>query len=130
MGVSYSDAGTQHLKVANLHRFEFFAILNATANFFHNLTNGDSHRDLDQAAAIHFSGKGKNLGTFALFASDTGKFVRSFADDVRNLCKSFGIVDQGRLLPQTAGSRKRRATAPEIRDALRWIPSCGRFHSP
>src|SRR6202044_2424210 len=92
-------------RAAGLHSLEFVAVGDATADPFDDLAQADAHRDFDQACVCNFSGEPKNLGALAAFRADTGKPLAALADDGRNVGKGFNVVDQGRLAPQTAGSR-------------------------
>src|ERR1044071_5044079 len=96
-------------RTTDLDRLELASRSNATADFFHNLPNGCSHRNFNQAAPLDISCQGKNFCSFAFHGPVGSKCFCTMAQNPGNHGQRLDIIDNRRFSPKTLFDRERWA---------------------
>ena len=105
-------------RAAGLDSFEFFAVRDAAADVINKLAKGCTHGNFNKTDVIYFTAKCKYLGTFGTGGTVFGKFLNAVAENIRNGCKSFYVVNNGGFIPKTADCRERRTGSWHTAKAL------------
>ena len=95
-------------RTADLNGFEFAAVSDAAADFKNDVLKRGSHRDFDKAGVCNVSGESEGFGSRACFRAYGAEPFCALGDDRRNVCVSFDVVQNGRLVEKSVLDRARR----------------------
>ena len=91
-----------------MYRFEFFAIGNTAANIVNDFAHGNTHWNFCQTGVINLTGKSKYFSAFRAFSTILAVPICTINNDLRNVSKSFYVIDVSRFTPQAGNCRERR----------------------
>ena len=89
-----------------MNRLELLLIGNSAPHFEDHVTQRGSHGHFHQADIVHIAGYGKHLCALAGFGPHTGVPGAAIDNNLRHIRKSFHIVQNGRLVPESFMCRK------------------------
>ena len=92
-GVEVLSGEAAARRTAGLDGLELASVLDATADFVDNLTQGDAHRDFDKTHVVDLACQSEHFGTFGFLGADAAEPGSAFGDDDRNVGKSLDVVD-------------------------------------
>ena len=96
-------------RTAGLRSLELSAVRDAAADLFDDLAERGAHRDLHKTGVGDLAAEREDLRALRLFGTHGREPVGALQDDLRNVCISLNVVEDGRLAEQTLDSREWRS---------------------
>ena len=96
---------------AGLDSLEFLAVLDAAADFVNDIAKQNAHGHLDNAGVLDIPGQGKHLGSGAFLRAELAVPVGTVEDNRRNIGQCLYIINDSRLIKQSALKGERRFLA-------------------
>ena len=113
---SLGDAASR--RAAGLDRLERLPARNPAADVVDDFSQGDAHRDFDEAGVVDFADEGEDLGALAGLGPDAGIPLGAPVDDGRDVGPGLDVVDAGGLPPEAAlggiGRSRPRLAEPSL----------------
>ena len=95
-------------RTAGLSSFELLAAGNAAADFFNDFSEGGTHGDFNETGVGDLTAEREYLGTLGGCGTHGSEPFGSVEDDLRDICESFYVIDDGGLTEKTLYSGERR----------------------
>ena len=96
-------------RAAGLGCLELLAVRDAAADLLDDLAKCRSHRNFHKTYVRDLSAECENLGALGCLGSDGGIPLRALANDLRDVCISLNVIENGRLLEKTFHCGERRS---------------------